>query len=242
MHNGALIFFYIFVGVQKPSVWVSAHAEGIYPRSQIKSFDETYMPDNEQQDNDVNPTKTKAITENMNYNQRLCYDWEKSAMLPTTNTDDGGDTDKIRHVGVRIGLVLGRNGGFIQQSYLPFWMGLGGVVGSGNQKFPWVHINDCANIFVKAIEDDGMHGFYNAISPGQCDSADFTRAFGKALRRPAFMWIPGFMIRALTGADRAPLILDGSRIKPKRTLESGFEFEFDDIDKAMVDIVNTNTK
>ena len=50
------------------------------------------------------------------------------------------------------------------------------------------------------------------------------------------------MIRALTGADRAPLILDGSRIKPKRTLESGFEFEFDDIDKAMVDIVNTNTK
>lgn len=224
---------------------MSAHAEGIYPRSQIKSFDDTYMPDDEQHtslndgNDDVSATATSTapITDNMNYNQRLCYDWEKSAMLPTS--DNGDDVTKIRHVGVRIGLVLGRDGGFIQQSYLPFWMGLGGVVGTGDQKFPWVHINDCANIFVKAIEDDAMHGFYNAISPGQCDSADFTRAFGKALRRPAFMWIPGFVIRGLTGADRAPLILEGSRIKPKRTLESGFEFEFDDIDKAMVDIVNT---
>lgn len=219
-------------------MWVSAHAEGIYPRSQIKSFDDTYMPDGQQNtsNDDGNSTATTAVTDDMNYNQRLCYDWEKSAMLPTS---ENGDISKIRHVGVRIGLVLGRDGGFIQQSYLPFWMGLGGVVGSGDQKFPWVHINDCANIFVKAIEDDAMHGFYNAISPGQCDSADFTRAFGRALRRPAFMWIPGFVIRTLTGADRAPLILEGSRIKPKRTLESGFQFEFDDIDKAMVDIVNT---
>lgn len=159
--------------------------------------------------------------------------WEKSALLPPPIDD------AIRHVGVRIGLVLGRDGGFIQQSYLPFWMGLGGVVGSGHQKFPWVHVEDCANIFVHAVENNEMSGFYNAVSPGQCDSAEFTRAFGKALNRPAFFWIPGFVIRGLTGADRAPFILEGVRIKPKRTLESGFEFDYEDIDKALVDIVNS---
>ena len=191
------------------------------------------MPDGDEKDE----SPTSPNTNQMNYNQRLCFDWEKSAML--SGSDGDPVNDKIRHVGVRIGLVLGRDGGFIQQSYLPFWMGLGGVVGSGEQKFPWVHIKDCANIFVHAIENDTMRGFYNAISPGQCESAEFTRAFGRALNRPAFMWIPGLVIRALTGADRAPLILEGSRIKPKRTLESGFKFEFEDIDKALVDIVNT---
>jgi len=200
----------------RPSVWVSAHAEGIYPRSHHKTYDDHYQPESKEG----------------NYGQQLCYDWEKSAMLPSDVTD-------VRHVGVRIGLVLGRDGGFIQQSYLPFWLGLGGTVGSGDQKFPWIHIKDCANIFVHAIENDNMTGFYNAISPGQCNSSDFSRAFGAALNRPSFMWVPSFVIQLMTGRDRAPFILEGSRIKPSRTLESGFQFEFEDIEQAMVDIVNT---
>lgn len=200
----------------KPSVWVSAHAEGIYPRSTVRQYDDSYI----------------AEDGSGNYAQRLCFDWENSARLPESLTN-------VRHVGVRIGVVLGRDGGLIQQAYLPFWLGFGGKVGSGEQKFPWIHIKDCANLFVHAIENGEMSGFYNAVSPGLCSSADMTKAFGKALNRPTLIPVPKFAIRLLAGADRAPLLLEGSRIVPKRTLKSGFQFEFSDIEVAMADIANS---
>jgi len=212
------------IGSTRPSVWVSTHAEGIYPRSIARSYDDTFSPSE----------RPKSFTE------QLCYDWEKSAMLPADIESDRKNTDKkIRHVGLRVGVVLGRDGGMIKQSYLPFSLGLGGVLGSGEQQFAWIHIKDCVNLFQRAVENPDMSGFYNAVSPGQCSNEAFTTAFGKALNRPTFLFVPGFVLRTLGGAERSPMLLEGVRIKPKRTLESGFKFEFADVEKAMVDIVNS---
>lgn len=167
-----------------------------------------------------------------NYGQKLCFDWEQSALLPETLKD-------IRHVGVRIGLVLGRDGGFIQQAWWPFWFGLGGTVGSGTQIFSWVHIKDCTNLFVHAIENENTRGYLNAVSPGLCTTTEFTKAFGRALNRPTIFAVPEFVIKFATGPDRSPFLLEGSCIKPTKAIESGFNFEFTDIDKAMEDIVKT---
>lgn len=202
---------------KKPRTWISAHAEGIYPRSTTIEYDESFTPEQ----------RTGS------YSQQLCYDWERSALLPNDLREN------IRHVGIRIGLVLGRDGGFIQNAWWPFSFGLGGTIGSGTQVFPWVHVNDCTNLFVHAIENENVNGFLNAVSPGACTTTEFTKAFGKALNRPTIFAIPEFVIKFATGPDRSPLLLEGSKIKPTKAIESGFTFEFTNIEKAMDDIVNS---
>ena len=203
------------LGVNKPKSWISAHAEGYYPRSFHKQYDEYFVLNNTPE----------------SYAQSLCSDWENSAILP--------EHENIRHVGVRLGVVLGKDGGLIRQSWLPFSLGLGGIVGSGKQYMPWVHITDVTNLFVHAIENDNVRGFVNAVSPGACTIMEFTKAYGNAVCRPTIFRIPDFLINFVAGTDRAPFMLEGSIIKPTRTVESGFNFQFTDIHHAMQDIVNT---
>ncbi|XP_057299742.1 epimerase family protein SDR39U1-like [Hydractinia symbiolongicarpus] len=199
-------------GSTKPNVWVSGHAEGYYPRCETMEYNEDFV-----------------MKKPQTYAQGLCEAWEKSSMLP--------EHEKIRHVLVRTGVVLGNDGGLIEQSYWPFWLALGGSLGSGSQILPWIHIRDITNLFVHAIENNNVSGPLNGVSPGYCTSAEFTSAFGKALNRPTVFSVPSFAIKWLVGEERAGFMLEGVRIKPKRSIESGFKFEFTDIKKAMQDIV-----
>lgn len=87
----------------------------------------------------------------------LCHDWEEAAKLPKDSN--------IRQVTIRSGVVLGRNGGMIKQIYLPFFFGLGGPIGSGNQYMPWIHITDLICMFIFALKNNNVHGILNGVAP-----------------------------------------------------------------------------
>lgn len=170
--------------------------------------------------------------------------WEAAA--------EGVDRSRIRHVQVRIGVVLGsvermsffgrlwRIGttrGFLPIIRLPFCLGLGATIGSGTQPFPWIHIDDMTGILLRTIDRTDMSGRYNAVAPGIVTNAVFTRSFAAHLHRRVVWSVPEWLVRALVGAERSSILLRGQRVRPTRTLEAGYEFLYPDIDSALDDLV-----
>ena len=170
--------------------------------------------------------------------------WEQAA--------EGLDTQRIRHIRVRIGVVLGsverksylgklwrigRARGFLPIIRLPFCLGLGATLGHGNQPFPWIHIDDMARILLHVVDRTELSGRFNAVAPGIVTNRAFTYAFARHLRRPVVWSIPSWLIYFLVGTERASILLEGQNVKPKRTLDSGFRFKYPDIDGALRDLV-----
>lgn len=170
--------------------------------------------------------------------------WEQAA--------EGIDTTQIRHVRVRIGVVLGtverrsylgrfwrigRARGFLPIIRLPFCLGLGATIGHGNQPFPWIHIDDMVGILLHVIDNPQLSGRFNAVAPGIVTNRVFTEVFAKHLHRKIVWSIPSWLVERTVGAERASILLEGQNVKPKRTLESGFLFRFSDIDTALSDLV-----
>ena len=105
---------------------------------------------------------------------RLARDWEKAAVLPTSV--------ETRCVQLRSGVVLGRTGGMVQQTILPFFFGLGGRMGSGQQAMPWIHVKDLADLTVHCLESPSCSGVYNAVAPEVVTNNQFVKAFAGALK------------------------------------------------------------
>ncbi len=126
----------------------------------------------------------------------------------------------------------------MQQMSWPFWFGVGGVIGSGKQYFPWIHIDDIAGIFIHAIENDKVNGVLNGVAPNITNNYGFTKALGSAMCRPTIFPLPGFVVNAVFGADRGIMLLEGQNIEPKRTLESGYQYRFERVEEALKDIVS----
>lgn len=91
------------------------------------------------------------------YFLELTHAWEAAAELPKNSA--------IRQVTIRSGVVLGRTGGMIKQTFLPFYFGVGGPLGSGTQPMPWIHIKDLVNLFISALKNENMKGVYNGVAP-----------------------------------------------------------------------------
>ncbi len=170
--------------------------------------------------------------------------WEAAA--------EGVDTTRLRHIRLRIGVVLGkierksyllrfwrigRARGFLPIIRLPFCLGVGAVIGKGTQVFPWIHIDDMTGIILHVIDDPETEGRYNAVSPGIVTNRVFTKSFSKYLRRPILWAIPEWLVKAVIGDERSSILLKGQLVRPKRTIESGYKFEYSEIDKAMADLV-----
>lgn len=88
----------------------------------------------------------------------MCHAWEAAAKIPENSCS-------VRQVTIRSGIVLGRTGGMIKRTFLPFFFGLGGPLGSGKQPMPWIHIKDLVNLFIYALKNDKMKGVYNGVAP-----------------------------------------------------------------------------
>lgn len=140
---------------------------------------------------------------------------------------------------MRSGVVLGRDGGAISQMLLPFRLGLGGPLGSGLQPFPWIHIRDLSGIVCHALEKDSVQGILNGVAPSSpaTSNGTFAQELAAALRRPALVPVPAWAVQAVFGAERAVMLLEGQRVLPKRTLESGYHFIFPELAGALKDIV-----
>jgi uncharacterized protein (TIGR01777 family) len=170
--------------------------------------------------------------------------WEQAA--------EGVEGTRVRHVRVRIGVVLGaverrsflgrlwrigRSRGFLPIIRLPFCLGLGCVIGTGRQPFPWIHIDDMVGILLRAIDDPRMRDRYSAVAPGIVTNEAFTRAFAKRLRRPVLWSVPEWLVRALVGEERSSILLRGQLVRPRRTLEAGYVFRHPEIGGALDDLV-----
>jgi hypothetical protein len=159
---------------------------------------------------------------------RLAQDWEAEAL-------------KVQELGVRVvvtrfGLVLGRGGGVLAQMAPMYRRFLGGPVGSGEQWFSWIHQEDHARAFLFLLAHPEISGSVNLTSPNPVRNRELARALGRALHRPAFMRIPGFMLRLILG-EFAGVVLEGQKVLPRRLLEAGFEFLHPTIDEALADLL-----
>lgn len=160
---------------------------------------------------------------------RLGVDWEAS----TAPVEDMG----VRRAIIRSGLVLSRKGGALPLMLLPFRFYLGGVLGSGEQWFPWIHIADEARAIRFLIEQEDAHGPYNLTTPDPLTHAEMMHAIGRALHRPTWLHVPAFAVRMVLG-QMGSLLLYGQRAVPRRLQDAGFEFRFATADAALQDLVS----
>ena len=144
---------------------------------------------------------------------------------------------KKRLAKIRIGIVLSEQGGALAEMSRPVRLGIGAPLGTGKQMVSWIHIEDLCRLFIKVIEDPNMHGAYNGVAPRAVTNAALTKAIARTLHRPLWLPpIPGFVLHLLIG-EMADLIVQGSNISATRTLQSGFQFEFTDVNKAVEDLL-----
>ena len=158
---------------------------------------------------------------------RVAALWEDQSMRAVTTG--------MRVVVLRMGLVLDDRG-LVPRVALPMRLFAGGPVGSGRQWFPWIHRDDVAGVFLKAIESDSMSGAYNAVAPDQVTMAGFSKALGRVLDRPSWARVPEPVLRIVLGPG-APAMVMSQRADPSRLLATGFEFRFPALEPALRDVL-----
>ena len=151
--------------------------------------------------------------------------WE-AATAPAKNAG-------VRVVNLRISVVLSKNGGALKMMKLPFLLGLGGRIGSGEQWMSWITIDDLVAIIVRAIEDPALAGPINCAAPEPVTNADFTRVLAYVLNRPALLPVPAFALRLLPGDMARETFLASERVIPQRLLEHGFKFQHPELLAAL---------
>jgi hypothetical protein len=158
----------------------------------------------------------------------VCEAWEAEAL-------------QAREAGARVallrtGMVLSRQGGALAAMLPVFRLGLGGKLGSGRQWVSWIHIEDEAALALAALENETIHGPVNGVAPNPVRNEDFTRALARALKRPAFLTVPAFALRAAAGGFSAEL-LESRRIIPAAATKAGFAFRFPALQGALEDLL-----
>jgi uncharacterized protein len=142
----------------------------------------------------------------------------------------------VRVVSLRIGLVLGTEGGLLARLLLPFEFGMGGPIGSGRQWMSWIARDDLVRLIAHAIVTPSLEGPVNATAPRPVRNAEFARALGQALHRPAFMPLPAFALKLL-GDFGKELLLGGQRVLPKKAMASGFAFHYPTLPAALASML-----
>ena len=192
----------------KPTVLVNASAIGYYGTSQTATFDETSSPGSD-------------------FLAQVTTEWESEAQK-VTNLG-------VRLVILRFGIVLGM-GGALGKMITPFQLFAGGPLGDGKQWFSWIHLDDVVNLILHALNNSQVQGVYNATAPEPVKMSQFCNTMGKVMNRPSWLPVPGFALEALLG-EAATVVLEGQQVIPKRTLESGFEYQYPKLQSALTDIL-----
>jgi len=159
-----------------------------------------------------------------------CQKWEKAV--------DKVGLLGIRTVKIRTGIVLGRNEGFLKKITPGFKSGFGTILGTGRQYLPWIHIEDLAHIYLKAIENTQMQGPYNAAVTDTTTNLKFSKMlahlYGHTIWLPK---VPSFVLKIVLG-EMSKAILKGQRISSEKIQKEGFQFQFTDLEKALISCLN----
>jgi uncharacterized protein (TIGR01777 family) len=161
----------------------------------------------------------------------LARDWEAEAVK--------AESLGIRVVRVRLGVVLGKDGGALAKMLLPFKLGIGGRIGSGRQWMSWVTLDDGVGILRYAIENRAIRGAINVVAPQPVQNADFTRALGRALHRPAIFPAPAFALRLAMGQMADALLLASQRVAPERLKQLGYRFLHTELSRTLAGMLAT---
>ncbi|HSI88827.1 MAG TPA: TIGR01777 family oxidoreductase [Pyrinomonadaceae bacterium] len=155
----------------------------------------------------------------------VCKEWEAESR----RAEDLG----IRTVLLRTGIVLSKDGGALGTMLTPFKFGVGGVVGSGKQWMSWVSLEDEIRAIVYALENENIRGAVNVTSPNPVTNEEFTKTLGEVLYRPTFLPLPEFAVNLVFGEMGDALLLDSTRVVPKRLEDNGFDFKHPHLKEAI---------
>ncbi|NIS62592.1 MAG: TIGR01777 family protein [Proteobacteria bacterium] len=159
---------------------------------------------------------------------RVAVEWENEALRAEENG--------ARVVITRFGIVLGEKGGALGQMMSIFRKYLGGPLGSGNQWFSWIHMEDLVGAFVFLMAHREISGPVNLTSPNPIRNKELAKALGKAMHRPSFLPAPGFMLKLILG-EFGSVLLEGQRVIPKKLLDSGYSFLYPEIEGALQSLI-----
>lgn len=166
------------------------------------------------------------------YLAQVCNVWESEA-------------EKASKIGIRTsmlrqGIVLSDDGGALKNMLAPFRFFFGGSLGSGQQWFPWIHIDDLIEIYLFILDNAEISGAVNVVSPESVRMNEFAKTLGGILNRPSIFKVPGFVLRVLVG-EAASAIVSSQRVVPKKLIEHGFKFKFEKLEAALNDLLKANS-
>ena len=159
----------------------------------------------------------------------VVIDWEEAAR----QVEGAG----VRLCITRSGHVLDPAGGLLKQLLLPFRLGVGGPLGSGEQWMPWIHRDDEVALILWAMVTQEVSGVLNSAAPNPVTNREFSKTLGRVLRRPAVIPAPRFAVAALRGGELADEVTTSQRVVPRRPLDLGFNFRFDELEPALRDLL-----
>ena len=191
---------------KKPKVFVSASAIGFY---------------GDRGDDEMTETSSAGDT----FLSEVSKEWESESR----RAEDMG----IRTVLLRNGIVLSKEGGALATMMTPFKVGVGGVVGSGKQWMSWISIDDVVAIVNFALENENLRGAINVSSPNPVTNEEFTKTLGEVLYRPTFLPLPEFAVNLVFGEMGDALLIDSTKVLPKRLLDAGYKFKYPDLKPAL---------
>jgi uncharacterized protein (TIGR01777 family) len=142
----------------------------------------------------------------------------------------------------RLGVVLHPRAGALAKLLPLARMGLGGPIGSGRQHWPWIHIDDAANILLHLAVQPDIDGVYHGVSPQCPTQRGFAQTLGSVLRRPAFVPAPAFAMRTLLGEMAGPLLLSSTRATTERLISSGYVFRFPELQHALQNLLGVQSQ
>ncbi|MFN7955194.1 MAG: TIGR01777 family oxidoreductase [bacterium] len=190
---------------ERPAVLVSASAVGYYGVSGIAELAEEA------------PCGSDFLA-------AVCRDWELEARR--------ADALGVRTAVLRIGVVLGKEGGALPKMLLPFKLFVGGPIGDGAQWVSWIHLDDLVGLVLFAIDRSEVSGVLNATAPHPVTNGELSETLGHVLGRPSWLPAPRAGVELAFG-EAATVVLDGQRAVPKRALELGYVFRFTEPDAAL---------
>jgi uncharacterized protein (TIGR01777 family) len=155
----------------------------------------------------------------------VCREWEAAT--------GAAQAAGARVARLRLGVVLAREGGALAAMLTPFKLGIGGRLGSGRQWFSWIALPDVVDVIVRGVETADLDGPVNVVTPAPVRNADFTRALGAVLSRPAVAAMPAFAARLAFGEMADALLLASTRVVPKRLDGVGHRPRFPEVEGAL---------
>jgi len=201
---------YMQRATHKPELFISGSATGFYGLRDDEILSETASGDS-------------------SFSSEICAEWEDEAKA--------AEALGIRCCYLRTGIVLG-NGGALSKMLPPFKFGLGGPMGSGKQWMSWIHMDDLIGIISHIVKTPKLSGPVNGTAPNPVTNKEFATTLGKALKRPAFIPLPGFVLKLLMGQMGEELLLSGQRVVPAKMSVSGYSFIHEKLDSALTDVVS----